>query len=562
MVGRRSSIVVAAPSLVALAAHLALINRPYIDDSYIFYRYAANWAHGLGLVFNRGEHVEGFSSFLWTATLAIGAALGAAPQHSGPAIGIALAAGCLVLVTAIALGPLRLPPWLAAASALALALSPAFVTYASSGMDTILFAVVLVGAVGATARHVDAVREGIGSRRWAAGAAALLVALVLVRAEGPVYALAIGLVAAILCRLAPAARRSAVSLAPLAAAVGATVVVVAARRLVYGTWEPATVMAKSYTSHLLGEGPAHLSAVWQALGWGIDYVGPLAFVLLGLLAAGIVIQTRSERRPPALPILGAVAICLGIVTALWSTGDWMPYRRLLVAVLPLMIPLGAWAGAVLARALAAWPPIRGATASLTGLAAIGAGAVAVLSAGVTSGPVAPRYEARQLEGLGRLVARTPRPVRLLTNLAGVLPYHAGSRTYTWDMLGLTDIHNARHGQIFSPQFGRTDPAYDFSRPFDLFVSNSSWDFALMAQELPDGPGRWLLFSSPGWRSIPLYVVARAGGSLSPRLERFCRCAPIVLDAAARTRLLAELARRNAFPQTLLEAARTHHPFPG
>ena len=565
-VRRGGAIVVAAPSLVALAVHQALLTRPFIDDSYIFYRYAVNWAHGLGLVFNRGEHVEGFSSFLWTAMLTVTAAFGAALQRAGPAIGIALAAGCLVLVATISLGPLALPPWLAALSALALALSPAFVTYASSGMDTMLFAVVLVAAVGATARHVDSVRGGTVSGPWAAAAATLLVALVLARAEGPIYAVAIALVAAALTGRGSVARRRLVTLAPLVAAVAATVAVLAVRRLAYGTLEPATVMAKGYTGHLVGEAlahPAKLSAVWQALRWGVDYVGPLAFLLLALLAVGIAIRARRDRRVPVLPVLGAVAICLAIATALWSTGDWMPYRRLLVPVLPLMVPLGAWAGSVIARTILTRTAARAAAAArLAGLAAIGAGAAAVLSVGVASGPVAPRYEARQLEGLGRLAAGAETPVRLLTNLAGVLPYYAGSRTYTWDMLGLTDIHNARHGQIFSPQFGRTDPAYDFSRPFDLFVSNSSWDFALMAQVLPAGPHRWLLFSSPGWRRIPLYVVARAGGSLPLRLERFCRCGPIVLDASARRRLLAELAQRNAFPQALLEAARTHHPFPG
>lgn len=35
------------------------------DDAFITLRYARNLAHGYGLVFNLGEHVEGFSSLLW-----------------------------------------------------------------------------------------------------------------------------------------------------------------------------------------------------------------------------------------------------------------------------------------------------------------------------------------------------------------------------------------------------------------------------------------------------------------------------------------------------------------
>lgn len=43
-----------------------------IDDSYIFFRYAKNLSNGEGIVFNPGgERVEGFTSFLWMAILAL-----------------------------------------------------------------------------------------------------------------------------------------------------------------------------------------------------------------------------------------------------------------------------------------------------------------------------------------------------------------------------------------------------------------------------------------------------------------------------------------------------------
>ena len=49
------------------------------EDAYITFRYAANWAAGLGPVFNAGERVLGFSSPLWTTILAAGMAVGADP---------------------------------------------------------------------------------------------------------------------------------------------------------------------------------------------------------------------------------------------------------------------------------------------------------------------------------------------------------------------------------------------------------------------------------------------------------------------------------------------------
>src|SRR5262245_16319000 len=49
------------------------------DDAFISYRYAKNWVDGLGLVFNPGEHVEGYTNFLWTILIGVFVKLGADP---------------------------------------------------------------------------------------------------------------------------------------------------------------------------------------------------------------------------------------------------------------------------------------------------------------------------------------------------------------------------------------------------------------------------------------------------------------------------------------------------
>src|SRR5438093_11439697 len=46
------------------------------DDAYISFRYALHLDHGLGLVYNAGERVEGYSNFLWTLWSALGLELG------------------------------------------------------------------------------------------------------------------------------------------------------------------------------------------------------------------------------------------------------------------------------------------------------------------------------------------------------------------------------------------------------------------------------------------------------------------------------------------------------
>lgn len=76
-------------TLLATRAWMARAIHAANEDAYITFRYAANWASGLGPVFNPGEHVLGFSSPLWTALLAAGMALGADPIVWSRALAIA-----------------------------------------------------------------------------------------------------------------------------------------------------------------------------------------------------------------------------------------------------------------------------------------------------------------------------------------------------------------------------------------------------------------------------------------------------------------------------------------
>lgn len=48
-----------------------------VDDLYIYFRYVENFVSGSGIAFNRAEHVEGFSGFLWFAWLALCKSAGA-----------------------------------------------------------------------------------------------------------------------------------------------------------------------------------------------------------------------------------------------------------------------------------------------------------------------------------------------------------------------------------------------------------------------------------------------------------------------------------------------------
>jgi hypothetical protein len=70
----RNAFLVLAVAWQCIAAKLAW--RLTFDDSYIFFRYARNFSNGLGIVYNPGQRVEGYTGFLWELLLGGGVRLG------------------------------------------------------------------------------------------------------------------------------------------------------------------------------------------------------------------------------------------------------------------------------------------------------------------------------------------------------------------------------------------------------------------------------------------------------------------------------------------------------
>jgi arabinofuranosyltransferase len=88
---RLPTTVLAVPLAGAYLLHILSQPHHWLDDAFIFFRYAANWADGHGPVFNLGERVEGYSSVLWTMILAAGAALSIEPERFAPVMATGLA---------------------------------------------------------------------------------------------------------------------------------------------------------------------------------------------------------------------------------------------------------------------------------------------------------------------------------------------------------------------------------------------------------------------------------------------------------------------------------------
>lgn len=116
------------------------------DDAYISFRYADHLVRGLGLVYNAGERVEGYSNFLWTLWCALGLRLGFAAEAWANVSSIA----CFgVTVALLAFWSLRArtarTAWIPLA-ALLLAFHRDAALYGTSGLETSLFT--MLGTLG------------------------------------------------------------------------------------------------------------------------------------------------------------------------------------------------------------------------------------------------------------------------------------------------------------------------------------------------------------------------------------------------------------------------------
>jgi len=118
-----------------------------VDDAYISFRYGWNLMEGNGLVYNKGEYVEGYTNFLWTMLTAPFTKMGGIDITVFTiAIGILISVLILILVTlttrnliAENISLLILLP------ALTLSLDSSFVFWAVSGMETTLFTFLILG---------------------------------------------------------------------------------------------------------------------------------------------------------------------------------------------------------------------------------------------------------------------------------------------------------------------------------------------------------------------------------------------------------------------------------
>src|ERR1051325_6433962 len=112
------------------------------EDGCISVWFADDLVHGLGLVYNAGERVEGYSNFLWTMGIALGMRLGVGPEAWTVAWGVVFFAATIALLCAHGVlagkGRGRVALGLPLAGLLA-AVHRDWYVYATSGLETSCF---------------------------------------------------------------------------------------------------------------------------------------------------------------------------------------------------------------------------------------------------------------------------------------------------------------------------------------------------------------------------------------------------------------------------------------
>ncbi len=118
-----------------------------LDDALISFRYAENLAEGNGPVFNVGERVEGYTTFLWVALLALGKLIGSDLIFLSRLLGSLFAAGCLLFAFFSWRANNLIQQPAAALATLFLGTCGAFAPWAISGMEVTFFALLTLAAV-------------------------------------------------------------------------------------------------------------------------------------------------------------------------------------------------------------------------------------------------------------------------------------------------------------------------------------------------------------------------------------------------------------------------------
>ncbi len=178
---------------IPLAALLVLTRWYWFlgDDCFISFRYSRHLADGLGLCFNQGERVEGYTNFLWVMLMSWGMWLGVDPELFSNVLGSV--SGLILILLVFRMGQQIFGRSLIILLAPAcLCLSRTYACWMTGGLETRFFSLLLFAANMALLRETGVTnRTAISGNGWVSGLLFGLAALT--RPEGYMF-MALGLV--------------------------------------------------------------------------------------------------------------------------------------------------------------------------------------------------------------------------------------------------------------------------------------------------------------------------------------------------------------------------------
>jgi len=431
-IARRACVASGVGGLAAHALLFACLQGSFcIDDAYISFRFARNLAAGVGLVFNPGEAVEGYTNFGWVLLLGLASKLGLDLTMTASVASMlsacVLAAGAVDFLFARSARPV-------AASALLAGLLMAdgsLARWAQDGMETVCFALAVFSGASLAVRESEA---DVGLPL----SAVVFALAALVRPEGLLFFMVT--FAWSLGGRSIAWTRTFRSAALFAALYGSYFLW---RFVTYGMLLPNTFYAKVGVSEAqLSRGGVYVAEFFFAGRW------PL--LVLAVVAIGL----KRTRWAPWHKLFVALAASNAVAAALVG-GDWMGSGRFL---LPTLAPLYVVTADVVVGALAGgaiWAPVCAATVAASFVLTSWRGEQRSVRA------ERPYLESRAV--VGSWLARHARAGdSLLTNEIGELAFFSGLRTD--DLHGLTDPHIAH---LSIPAIGAGKPGHE---KYDLAYS--------------------------------------------------------------------------------------------
>ena len=414
---------------------LAWRNRFIQDDAFISFRYARNLVEGKGLVWNPGEHVEGYTNFLWTMMIAGGMKLGLDPVAFSEILGLICFGFTLVFTYKLA-GLVVSRDW-SLLTVILLGTNYSFSAYATGGLETQLQALIFT----ATMYLLFGVMKGDRKYSTIASLSLLLSIALLTRLDSAILAVVV-IPVALFCILKEKAAMQEKVIKELLLVLPLTAIISAwfAWKLAYyGDILPNTYYAKAVGA------TDPIRGLWYIYSFLTEY-WLAAFLLLGAVAIWI------KRNSQMSVLLTFIVLWLAYIVKVG--GDFMEYR-VLMPVLPCMM-------LIVVRSIAWLGQARGVRIALVSMILAGSLLFGIRSSqsslnAISSLNVYDIESIQQLQGhltdptsdweaVGKVLGESlGRDVRIAVLPAGAIPYYSGLPAV--DMRGLNDKWIARYGEV-------------------------------------------------------------------------------------------------------------------